>query len=61
MKYLWQKKGHGFGTGEEAAFCANSVINFHLCNICDVIHKVVKILFIPPEFRVLHFSCIVTY
>jgi hypothetical protein len=60
MKYLWHKKGLGFGAGEEAAFCANSVTNFHLCNICDVIQKAVMILFIPLEFPVLHFSSILT-
>jgi hypothetical protein len=59
MKYMW-KKGHGFGTGEEAAFCANGVIHFHLCNICDVIQEVVMILFIPPEFPALPFPRILT-
>jgi hypothetical protein len=30
MKYIWRKKGNGFGKGEEEDFCEKSVKNFNL-------------------------------
>jgi hypothetical protein len=43
----------GFGIGEEAAFCADNVINFHLCNIY-VTHKVVIFFLITYFFPMIY-------